>query len=770
MLSVVAVMQGEERRGSVLGVSINPKNGSRKKSSKENSSRKNSFSKVSNKVTCDGSRPTSISSIKDQSSAINQQEGDILGNHDIKYAPNVFVETAIARRANRNSKKRYKQKDTNGNVNNKFQAFDSHILQSNEASHSRVPRNEDRRGNRPSSDGNVTVKRHSSHRSTASEGSAVKRRTRNKSSIATQTPATSEESQSQENKELGSRKESLVGGASSLLLRLVLPSAKDKRNSRHSDRSTSPTCELSSSSAKSKTTGSSSKPWFWPPIRNSEAVSSKTDNFSPVETKDFSSEFRDDIIKTVKSVPFPQLPAPPIPMEGAGDQLSLASFNSSLAGHTYEQVSFCPEPTIIENDYECNPEREPRLLPSPIPDVEQDEKTRFDSKSSQIKTEPQKRKVRKKRKKSKSKGTLTDNCYPALVAEDFICQPNDEISDNIPKPSSPILLQPSSVIDDEWDSNVVDLDANNSIYISHEEPTDLFPHLIHRQTISSASSNGEYKLPIIGMCDVSNQPTGIPSPCSISPENMVYFQDQCCDRIRWSEDTNSWGSEKDGKLIRKLLHLGIQHGEVQEDISRISSPNGSIRRRGVYLPQESEADYTSEYVQNDFHFQRSSDNLKRRNRRLFSCPLNQMTTDIPESPGLAWQIQEHTRRASLQNTQDIKTRRPSLLKRIRQSFRRPRLSETLHSDDENFVNILTGEDNIHRPSPDRSLESPGSDIVADFRRFRPQVEAFTPPPENTFDHSISPQPAWLDKQHCVSPEDFWEQNEMKDSISDQVIM
>lgn len=239
---------------------------------------------------------------------------------------------------------------------------------------------------------NSSVKRHSSGRSTGSEGSTLRRlrgRTTQRSSAATQTPPgshtelhkcapTPDNRRGSYRSHDGSgahgadhklheeppRRDISVGiPGASLLLKLVMP--RDKRLSRHSGGSPSRDMPPSASPATARTPASPPLPWFWPPLRHVEAANPA----HPLPPLTQSSRRGvalgggeaeaaggwSPVMERV--VPFPPRAAPPVPRQIQGDQLSVSSMNSSLAGHTYEQVNFIIEPPISEgreNEYELD--------------------------------------------------------------------------------------------------------------------------------------------------------------------------------------------------------------------------------------------------------------------------------------------------------------------------------------------------------------------------------------------------------------------------------
>ncbi|XP_042887447.1 adenomatous polyposis coli protein-like isoform X3 [Penaeus japonicus] len=508
---------------------------------------------------------------------------------------------------------------------------------------------------------NSSVKRHSSGRSTGSEGSTLRRlrgRTTQRSSAATQTPPgshtelhkcapTPDNRRGSYRSHDGSgahgadhklheeppRRDISVGiPGASLLLKLVMP--RDKRLSRHSGGSPSRDMPPSASPATARTPASPPLPWFWPPLRHVEAANPA----HPLPPLTQSSRRGvalgggeaeaaggwSPVMERV--VPFPPRAAPPVPRQIQGDQLSVSSMNSSLAGHTYEQVNFIIEPPISEgreNEYELDNlgthgetfpssiqetnsfrEKTPEFL-RPIPPSWQDsgQGSRRRPSTGQCWQDPSDTAVRqpadipghdsvqasgrrrpsskRKRKKSRSAATTTDD---SLVS-------NSDFQQDLH------LMKEGSVERlgrrGSWEEvrRVPPVLTHNRRSSSSTIPEECRPSV----TVASDKSSvvrGTHTLTIDKPLTVVVSEDNLQMTSSVSVSLPIYHNASLCeddsDPCEAPREPTDPTATKDVKIIHRLLNIANQE---QAKVTH-SSPGQrhNVRRRGLYVPLDPETD------------------------------------------------------------------------------------------------------------------------------------------------------------------------------------
>lgn len=619
------------------------------------------------------------------------------------------------------------------------------------------------------------VKRHSSSRSTGSEGSTLRRRRRGtaRSSAATQTPTGSHselpdctippdkrtsfrthEAPPSQAEEPPPRKD-LTGSipGASLLLKLVMP--REKRSSKHSGGS--PTREGTQHGSVPSTGRSPSSPpmpWFWPPLRHIEAMTSLHSVFpatkgpppqpSPgcqgvaagggeAEAPGGMAMFPGDI------VPFPPRAAPPVPRQVQGDQLSISSLNSSLAGHTYEQVNFVIEPPICEyreNEYELSKSVSEDIHSYHIDKEDVMPKESYfvprrssDSRVAEVVERARTRRTsRRKRKKSRCAATITDESLVGdFHPEALLCPQEQVLKSNRPLSQS-----------DEDEVGVLSAQAT--------PPLSPAVSLAHRDlqwsstTCSSSSSAfGERHIatlekPIILVSETTLELGRSPSVSPPLPE---------CPTGDVSPQTRSAPvATKDAAFIHRLLTLVKEDGAQSSESSGPGPPDTrhNTRRRGVYVPVDTESDtgVTSEpepsrgprvtpspdpRSEGDIQWpRRTSLASSLGDRRL--CPVHGASSPHQASLAAASQ-RRRLRRASLP-VPVAPEPRPSFFQRLRRSLRRSRNIEPLIAELPSPADELSVENVVPATGSEDPLPPPGvacscPDPVEEFRRFRPRL-------------------------------------------------
>lgn len=604
-------------------------------------------------------------------------------------------------------------------------------------SHHGFSESSDRRDRKSdSSKGGTSVKRHSSSRSTGSEGSTLRRLRRrgtHHSTTATQTPPGSHTelnnctvpADNKDNKRTSSKSHEghsgdhrghedttfldFAGGipGASLLLKLVMP--RDKRSSRHSGGTPAqdpPT--PAPAPPPPKTQNSPPLPWFWPPLRHVEGVSTaqptvirgppapqlSSNNFHGIIAGGGEGEAMGVIPPLLNGrVPFPPRAAPPVPSHIQGDQMSVSSFSSSLAGHTYEQVNFIIEPPISEskeNEYE---QRKNGGI-GYIQFVSSKEESKYKESGSlrhqtnethwQEKGGTRRVPSRRKRKKSRCAATETDDTF--------------EISD---------ITFP--------DMSVLQKDSSKELYrrLSHDEGenrqiiTDIQPHYRrsslstyeerHSSTTYSSGSSGmgskhivtvERHIPFIAETNLELRSR---SQSATPPMSHIPSPFENSRRLARSVTPESTAT-RDAALIHQLLNYANQDKAQSSSFEDSPGMKNSPRRHGLYVPIDHESDtgITSEPEGNrEPPPVASSTPPKLRparqgtsgppfswdKRDQWLCPIH--GTAFPYQAGMSPAIQRRRlRRASLP-VPVAPEPRPSLLQRLRRSFRRSRHAEPL---------------------------------------------------------------------------------------------
>ncbi|MPC61084.1 hypothetical protein E2C01_055147 [Portunus trituberculatus] len=620
------------------------------------------------------------------------------------------------------------------------------------------------------------VKRHSSSRSTGSEGSTLRRRRRGtaRSSASTQTPTGSHseladctipsdkrasvrthEAPPAQPEEPPPRKD-LTGSipGASLLLKLVMP--REKRSSKHSGGSpphegAQQGTHQGSTTSHGRSPSSPPVPWFWPPLRHIEAMTSLHSVFpgakgpppppSPrcqgvaagggeAEAPGGMAMFPGDV------VPFPPRAAPPVPRQVQGDQLSLSSLNSSLAGHTYEQVNFVIEPPICEyreHEYELSKSVSEDIHSYHIDKEEVMPKESYfvprrssDSRVAEVAERRTRRASRRKRKKSRCAATITDE---SLVGE---CYPGGLLCpENQASPGTQRLVH-----SDDDESGVLSSPATPPfspvVSVAHRD-------LRWSSTTCSSSSSalGERHVATLEkpMTLVSETTLELGRSPSVSPPLP-----ECVTGLGPPLDPAA--PTRDAAFIHRLLTL------VKEDDSQSSGSGGpappetrhNIRRRGVYVPADTESDtgVTSEpepsrgaritpspdpRSEGDIRWpRRTSLATSVPERRL--CPLHGASSPRQASLAAASQ-RRRLRRASLPVPVPQEPR-PSFFQRLRRSLRRSRNVEPLIAELPSPADVLGTEDVVPAAASEDPLPPPGvacscPDPVEEFRRFRPRL-------------------------------------------------
>nr|XP_045605342.1 adenomatous polyposis coli protein-like isoform X3 [Procambarus clarkii] len=638
----------------------------------------------------------------------------------------------------------------------------------------------DRRERKSGGNKVTNVKRHSSSRSTGSEGSTlrrIRRRGMHHSSTATQTPPGSHSELRNctippDNKR-GSYKshegpvgdhrghedthrKDLTGSipGASLLLKLVLP--RDKRTSRHSGGSPSrevpPPAPLPTPV---RAPASPPLPWFWSPLRHMDGGNLPQPHLplprtlppQPVpgcpgmaagggeaEALRLMPFLPEDV------VPFPPRAAPPVPRQIQGDQMSISSLNSSLAGHTYEQVNFVIEPPISEyreNEYELsktidemnthhidkedNPTDDSgpmswRPSDHPEPEINDGGTTRRTS-------------SRRKRKKSRCAATITDDSLVSNLHPKFLySQGVDGVGRRM--------------------SLVEEGRPTLAVFPPHSPPYTYTYYGRRRSTATCSNTSslvGERHIvtlekPItlisetrleLGSRSVSASPPSVQQSSSLE-ESL----------IEPPAAPVTLADSRDALFIHRLLNLvnqdGAHNGAPDSDAS---GPRHRNRRRGVYVPVDTESDtgVTSEPEPSREPQTTSSPECHLQGERLSSsgstqslsgqdkglCPLH--GTSIPYQVGLAPALQRRRfRRASLP-AQVSPEPRPSFFQRLRRSLRRSRNIEPLIAELPSPLELMSQTvDAAPSPASAEPRPLPGvtcscPDPVQDFRRFRPRI-------------------------------------------------
>ncbi|XP_042223526.1 adenomatous polyposis coli protein-like isoform X3 [Homarus americanus] len=629
----------------------------------------------------------------------------------------------------------------------------------------------------------TNVKRHSSSRSTGSEGSTlrrIRRRGTHHSSTATQTPPGSHselrnctippdtkrgsyknhENPAAHNTDHRTHEENprkdLTGSipGASLLLKLVLP--RDKRTSRHSGGS--PSQEVpppSTVPTPSRAPASPPLPWFWSPLRHMETANPPQPPLLPlprgpppqlgpgcqglVAGGGEAEALRVMPLLPEDIVPFPPRAAPPVPRQIQGDQMSISSLNSSLAGHTYEQVNFVIEPPISEsreNEYELSKTIEEmqsyhidkneiptqdsnhvcvRITEHPEAEAPEGGTTRRTS-------------ARRKRKKSRCAATITDDYLVGDLYPEALCSQEDHmeivgrrVSQEEERCVAPAVFFPHSL-------------ATTSTYDRRRRSS---------ATCSSTSSlAGERHIVTLEKPITLVAETRLELGCrsvSVSPPLLQQSSSFEENTAELPTSMTSSASSKDAVFIHRLLTLVNQEGDQGSSGggSGASGPRHNHRRRGVYVPVDTESDtgVTSDpelcrepqaspipetRVQGE---KQRSISLGGRDRGL--CPLH--GTTIPYQTGLAPALQRRrTRRASLPAAVTPEPR-PSFFQRLRRSLRRSRNVEPLIAEMPGALDFMTQVVNaVPSPPPEEPSPPPGvpclcPDPVQDFRRFRPRL-------------------------------------------------
>ncbi|KAK8740606.1 hypothetical protein OTU49_002989 [Cherax quadricarinatus] len=675
---------------------------------------------------------------------------------------------------------------------------DVHKRDSNHKENSRIPDTYTRKGGRHVTDvsswdrrerkggsSKVTnVKRHSSSRSTGSEGSTLRRIRRRgtlHSSTATQTPPGSHfelrnctippdnkrgsyknhegpasHGSDQRGHEENTWKD-LTGSipGASLLLKLVLP--RDKRTSRHSGGS--PPQEVPPPTAVTtpvRAPVSPPLPWFWSPLRHVDCGNPPHPHLplprappQPVpacpgvaagggeaEAMRLMPLLPEDV------VPFPPRAAPPVPRQIQGDQMSISSLNSSLAGHTYEQVNFVIEPPISEskeNEYELsktiaeemytyhiNKEDIPDedcnhvpLRPSDHPEQEMNEGGRVRRPSS-----------RRKRKKSRCAATITDECLVGDLHSDALYTRGDRVREI------------------ERRVSLAEVCPTLTVFSSHSSPSSVAYYGRRRSTAtcsSTSSLTGERHIVTLEkpITLVSETRLELGSR-SVSASPPVLQQSSSLEEslVEPTDSPTALANSRDAVFIHRLLDIVNQDGAQNTgEEPCVSGPRHRNRRRGVYVPVDTESDtgVTSDpelcrdpeaspspesHVQGErLSSNGSTQSLAGRDKGL--CPLH--GTSIPYQVGLAPALQRRRfRRASLPAQVSLE-QRPSFFQRLRRSLRRSRNIEPLIAEMPSPLELMTQTvDTVPSlPSPEPSTLTGATcscpDPVQEFRRFRPRL-------------------------------------------------
>lgn len=616
------------------------------------------------------------------------------------------------------------------------------------------------------------VKRHSSSRSTGSEGSTLRRRRRGtaRSSASTQTPTGSHseladctippdkrasvknhEAPPAQPEEPPPRKD-LTGSipGASLLLKLVMP--REKRSSKHSGGSP-PHEGVHQGSAPSHGRNPSSPPlpWFWPPLRHIEAMTSLHSVFpgakgpppqptprchgmaaggGEAEAPGGMAMFPADV------VPFPPRAAPPVPRPVQGDQLSLSSLNSSLAGHTYEQVNFVIEPAICEyreHEYELSKSVSEDIHSYHIDKEDVMPKDSYfvprrssDSRVAEVADRRTRRTSRRKRKKSRCAATITDE---SLVGE---CYPGGLLSPEEQVPPDTQRLVHSD--DDELGvlSSPATPPFSPVVSVAHRD-------LRWSSTTCSSSSSalGERHVATLEkpMTLVSETTLELGRSPSVSPPLP-----ECVAGLGPPQDPVA--PARDAAFIHRLLTL-VKEDDSQSSGSGAPAPpetRQNIRRRGVYVSADTESDtgVTSEpepsrgprvtpspdpRSEGDIRWpRRTSLATSVPERRL--CPVHGASSPHQASLAAASQ-RRRLRRASLPVPVPQEPR-PSFFQRLRRSLRRSRNVEPLIAELPSPADVLGAEDIVPAAASEDPLPPSGvtcccPDPVEEFRRFRPRL-------------------------------------------------
>ena len=620
------------------------------------------------------------------------------------------------------------------------------------------------------------VKRHSSSRSTGSEGSTLRRRRRgtSRSSAATQTPTgshselpdctiplekrtsfKSHEAPPSQAEEPPPRKD-LTGSipGASLLMKLVMP--REKRSSKHSGGSPPREgTQHTSVPPHTRTPSSPSMPWFWPPLRHIEAMATlhsvfPTPKGAPPQPSPGCQSvaagggeagapggmamFPGDV------VPFPPRAAPPVPRQVQGDQLSLSSLNSSLAGHTYEQVNFVIEPPICEyreHEYELSKSVSEDIHSYHIDKEDVIPKESYlvprrssDSRVAEVTERARTRRTsRRKRKKSRCAATITDEClvgdflHPSarLCHQDQVSKVTRHFSHSeedeggvLSSPATPPLSPTVSMAhrDLRWSSTTCS--SSSSAFGERHIATLEKPITLVSETTLELGRSPSVSPPL------PECPPGCVSPQASSAPAVT----------------------RDAAFIHRLLTL------VKEDGAQSSSSGGpgppdtrlNIRRRGVYVPVDTESDtgVTSEpepsrgprvtpspdpRSEGDTYWpRRTSLASSMGDRRL--CPVHGATSPHRASLAAASQ-RRRLRRASLPVPVPQEPR-PTFFQRLRRSLRRSRNVEPLIAELPSPGDLLSVEDVVAAAGSEDPLPLPGiacscPDPVQEFRRFRPRL-------------------------------------------------
>ncbi|XP_068213192.1 uncharacterized protein [Palaemon carinicauda] len=675
-------------------------------------------------------------------------------------------------------------------------SIDSHTLEKNKAPDS-LPRKTSTHGISESCDrkdrksdtskGSTSVKRHSSSRSTGSEGSTLRRLRRrgaHHSTTATQTPPGSHtelnnctvQADNKDNKRTSSKSHEVHSGdhrghedttfldfaggipGASLLLKLVMP--RDKRSSRHSGGTpVQDTPAPASGPPPLKLQNSPPLPWFWPPLRHVEGISTTQPTVirgspaPPLSGNHFhglvSGGGEGEAIGVIPPllngrVPFPPRAAPPVPSHIQGDQMSVSSFSSSLAGHTYEQVNFIIEPPISEskeNEYEQRMNGGIDYIQS----VGCKEEYKYKESGNlhhqpnetqgQEKGETRRVPARRKRKKSRCAATETDDTF--------------EISD---------ITFP--------DMSALKKDSSKEIYrrLSHDEGenrhmiTDSQPHFRrsslstyeerHSSTTYTSSSSGkgsihvvtvERHIPFIAETNLELRSRSQSATPPLSHILSPFDDGRRLSRSITPESTTT--TTRDAALIHQLLNYANQ--DKVQSLSLEDSPGmkNSPRRHGLYVPIDNESDtgITSKLEKNRERTSvapptppklrptrqgTSGPPFAWDKRDQWLCPVH--GTAFPYQAGMSPAIQRRRlRRASLPVPVAPESR-PSLLQRLRRSFRRSRHAEPLIAELPILADLEPRADTLPPLLSEELRLAQGLKCccpqpVIDFRRFRPRV-------------------------------------------------
>ncbi|KAK7066659.1 anaphase-promoting complex subunit 2 [Halocaridina rubra] len=636
----------------------------------------------------------------------------------------------------------------------------------------------DKRDRKSGSTKGTSVKRHSSSRSTGSEGSTLRRLRRkgtHHSSAATQTPPgshselnnciippdSSKRSSAKSHDGHGGEHKShedsslrdFAGGipGASLLLKLVMP--RDKRSSRHSGGTPAQEPQPSAPAPPPpKPQSAPPLPWFWPPIRHVEGANPPNPNLPgikgpPPSLPGYSSHGvaagggegeAVGIMPPLFSgrVPFPPRAAPPVPYQIQGDQMSISSLNSSLAGHTYEQVNFIIEPPISEskeNEYEqskmavkysnYNVNREGHLKDSAIyrhaptdpPWQERGGTRRVSS--------------RKKRKKSRCAATLTDDTLG--ITE------NIQIDDTIG------YREPTREHHRRLSLDHVENRLTESVPPCRKSSLNIYEDRRSSTTYSSCSSGTggkhivtvEKHIPYIAETNFEVRSRSQSATPPVSQISSFYENTR---RLARSVTPETPGS-RDVALIHQLLNYANQ----DKAMSQTSDPNlgmkYSPRRRGLYVPIDNESDsglISDPETKADTQVVPLSPKIKPvrqgssgppfswDKRDQWLCPIH--GTAYPYQAGMSPSVQRRRlRRASLPAPVAPEPR-PSFLQRLRRSFRRSRHVEPLMAELPILVDLEPRADTLPPLLSEELKLAQGVTCccpqpVIDFRRFRPRL-------------------------------------------------